>query len=140
MDTAIRDAPAPHNLAALRSFLGLISWCSKFLPNFATVVEPMRTLLKDATDSSFKWTEEAEHIFNELKQLLLDSPVLALFEPSLLTFVTTGASDYGLGGMLTQVHPDETERAVAFASQSLTVAKRKYSTVEKEALACVCCC
>lgn len=76
MDTAIRDAPAPHTLAALRSFLGLISWCTKFLPNFATVVEPMRALLKDAIPLSFKWSEEAEHSFNELKQLLLDSPVL----------------------------------------------------------------
>lgn len=98
MDTVIRDAPAPHTLAALRSFLGLISWCSEFLPNFSTVVGPIRALVRDATHPSCKWNEEAEHSFNELKQLLLDSPVLAQFDPSLLTFVTTDASDYRLGG------------------------------------------
>lgn len=80
---------------------------------------------------------DANHSFNELKRLLLDSPVLALFDPSLPTFVTTDASDYGLGGVLTQIHPDMTERTVAFASRSLTAAERKYSTAEKEALACV---
>lgn len=61
---AIRDAPAPHDLVSLQSFLGLISWYSKFLPNFATVVEPMRALLRDATDSHFEWTVDADHSFN----------------------------------------------------------------------------
>lgn len=134
---AIRDAPAPHDLASLRSFLGLTSWYSKFLPNFATIVEPMRVLQRDAAASSFEWTVDADNSFKKLKQLILDSPVLALFDPSLPTFVTTDASDYGLGAVLTQLHPDRSERTVAFASRTLTTAERKYSTVEKEALACV---
>lgn len=48
-----------------------------------------------------------------------------------------GLSDYGLGAVFTQLHPDRTERTVAFASRTLTSTERKYSTVEKEALACV---
>uniref|UniRef100_A0A3B5PS62 Gypsy retrotransposon integrase-like protein 1 n=1 Tax=Xiphophorus maculatus TaxID=8083 RepID=A0A3B5PS62_XIPMA len=134
---AVRDAPPPHDLPSLHSFLGLISWYSKFLPNFATVVEPMRAVLRDTVDSGFIWTEGADQSFKELKELLLNSPVLALFDPSLPTIVTTDASDYGLGDVLTQIHPDNTERTVAFASRTLTSTERKYSTVEKEALACV---
>lgn len=39
--------------------------------------------------------------------------------------------------MISQLHPDGTERVTAFASWVLTDAEKKYSTVEKEALACV---
>ena len=97
----------------------------------------MRALLREATDSGFQWTAAADCSFHKLKQFLLDSPVLSLFDTSLHTFVTTEASDYHLGDMLTQLHPDETEHTVALASGSLTTPEGKYSTVEKEALACV---
>uniref|UniRef100_A0A096M5I9 Gypsy retrotransposon integrase-like protein 1 n=1 Tax=Poecilia formosa TaxID=48698 RepID=A0A096M5I9_POEFO len=85
--SAVRDAPPPHDLPSLRSFLGLISWYSKFLPNFATVVEPMRAVLRETADSGFIWTQGADQSFKELKELLLKSPVLALFDPSLPTIV-----------------------------------------------------
>ena len=50
--------------------------------------------------------------------------------------VTTDACDYGIGGVLTQLHGD-TETTIAFASRTLTDCERKYSTLEKEALACI---
>ena len=131
---AIRDAPSPSDPATLRSFLGLTLWYSKFIQNYATVVEPMRDVLRRAT---FTWTDEAQSSFQQVKLLITDSSSLALFDPSLPTIVSTDASDYGIGGVLTQIHPDNTERTVAFASRSLSAAESKYSVVEKEALACV---
>lgn len=74
--TAIRDAPAALDLATRLSFRGLISRYSKFLPNFATVVELMRALLRQYTDTSFQWTVTADRSFHELKLLHLHSPVL----------------------------------------------------------------
>ncbi|KAF7664139.1 hypothetical protein LDENG_00188000 [Lucifuga dentata] len=131
---AIRDAPVPDNPVSLRSFLGLLSWYDKFLPNYATVVEPLHACLRE---TDFKWTDEAQSSFLTVKNMLLNSPTLALFDPNLPTVVSTDASDYGLGALLTQIHPDHSERTVAFASRKLTPAERKYSTVEKEALGCV---
>ncbi len=36
------------------------------------------------------------------------------------------------------MHPDHSEHKVAFVSQTLTPAERRYSAVQKEALVCVC--
>lgn len=44
---AVRKAPPPSGSASLQSFLGLVSWYSKFLPGFATVVAPMRECAKE---------------------------------------------------------------------------------------------
>ncbi|KAI4890396.1 hypothetical protein NFI96_006743 [Prochilodus magdalenae] len=44
---AILHAPAPADAAKLRSFLGLLSWFNKFIPDFATVVEPLRACLRN---------------------------------------------------------------------------------------------
>ncbi|CAM4665226.1 unnamed protein product [Lepidochelys kempii] len=80
---------------------------------------------------------EAQASFETVKDLIVHSPVLALFSPALPSLVTTDASDYGLGAVLTQLHEENTERTVAFASRTLSNAERKYSTVEKEALVCI---
>ena len=69
---AVLNAPPPSDAATLRSFLGLVSWYSKFLSNFATVVAPMRECAKE-TDA-FKWTEAARSSFDEVKQLLTVIP------------------------------------------------------------------
>lgn len=72
-----------------------------------------------------------------MKELLLKSSALALYDPNLPIVVSTDASNYGLGAVLAQMHEDKTERIVAFASRTLSTAECKYSTIEKEALACV---
>ena len=133
--TAILHAPAPTDAPSLRSFLGLSAWYSKFIPNYASVVEPMRALLRKNTE--FTWTEEAQQSFEQVKHLITSGTALKLFDPNKRTVVSTDASDYGLGAVLTQVNNAGEEETVAFASRSLSDAERKYSIVEKEALACV---
>lgn len=91
---AIWDAPPTHDASSLHSFLWLVSWYGKFLPNFATKVEAMRAIQRDSADSGFAWTDGGDYSFEELKRLLLNSTVLPYFEPSLPTIVTTDASDY----------------------------------------------
>ena len=98
---AIRDAPAPADATSLRSFLGRTSWYSKFIQNYATVVEPMSAVLRNAT---FTWTEDAQRSFQQVKLLITDSSALAMFDPSLPTIVSTDASEYDTGGVLTQIH------------------------------------
>ncbi|KAI7802904.1 hypothetical protein IRJ41_022848 [Triplophysa rosa] len=135
--TAIANAPRPADMVALRSFVGLTSWFNKFLPNYATVVEPLRQMLRTDVQAPLQWNEETVESFEMLKRMLLESPALAIHDPALPAFVSTDASDYGLGAVLTQLRSDGAERVIAFASRTLSTSERKYSTVEKEALACV---
>ena len=43
---AVQDAPQPRNVQELRSFLGLVHYYGKFLPNLATLFHPLNALLK----------------------------------------------------------------------------------------------
>lgn len=86
----------------------------------------MRKCLRDDT---FQWMAAAQSSFDMVKTHIVNSSALSIFDPSLPTIVSTDASDYGLRAKLTQMHPDNTERTVAFASRSLTPAERKYSIV-----------
>ncbi|XP_064479133.1 uncharacterized protein K02A2.6-like [Ornithodoros turicata] len=54
---AIEKAPPPTDIKSPRSFLGLVSYYSKFIPHYAQVLEPLRKLLRSG--ESFSWTQEA---------------------------------------------------------------------------------
>uniref|UniRef100_A0A1X7VEW4 Reverse transcriptase domain-containing protein n=1 Tax=Amphimedon queenslandica TaxID=400682 RepID=A0A1X7VEW4_AMPQE len=42
---AIKEAPAPFNVFELKSFLGLLTYYHKFLPDIATTLAPLHSLL-----------------------------------------------------------------------------------------------
>ena len=51
---AIKVLKEPSNVHKLRSFLGMITYCSKFILQFATLTEPLRNLLRKGTVSKIK--------------------------------------------------------------------------------------
>ena len=111
---AIIKTPCPSNVHELRSFLGLASFYSKFVPNFATVVEPICMLSRKGND--FVWTQKANKSFELVKKIIVDSNAISVFDPACKTVATTDASDCGLEAVLTQVDELGTEHTVAFAS------------------------
>ncbi|XP_063538144.1 uncharacterized protein K02A2.6-like [Cydia strobilella] len=64
-------------------------------------------------------------------------PALAHYEPSLPLVLCVDSSAYGLGAVLAQRYPDGTERLVCCASRTLSETERRYSQIDKEALAIV---
>ena len=132
--TAIRNAPKPSNASEVRSFLGLVNYCSWFMPNFSTIAAPIRQLAHKGTP--FTWTKLHQNAFESLQTTLTSNSVMAHFDPSATTQLRVDASPVGLGAILTQTHGDET-RPVAYASRTLTPVERRYSQTEREALAVV---
>ena len=51
---AIVDAPPPCNVSELRSFLGLLNYYGKFIPNLAATFHPLHALLQ--TGQPWKWS------------------------------------------------------------------------------------
>ena len=66
--SAVRDAPRPKDVSQLRSFLGMVNYYSKFLPNLATLLRPLYDLLQSAR--SWSWEESQELAFRQAKELL----------------------------------------------------------------------
>ena len=132
---AIVDLLPPSNQKELRSFLGMITYCSKFLPNFAIITEPLRNLLKK--DVPWEWNRQHQNTFVKLKEILLNSESLSYFDGSAYTEISTDASPVGVGAVLMQMQSDGTMRPVSYASRSLSAVEQRYSQLERECLAVV---
>lgn len=131
--SAIVNYPAPKNIRDVRRLLGMATWYSRFVSNFATITCPITNMLKK-TKAKFEWTDEADSAFNVLKTALISAPVLATPDFSKPFIMHCDASDFGVGAVLTQGSGVE-ERVIMYMSQKLSSAQIKYSTTEKECLA-----
>ena len=127
--------PPPTNVSSLRSFLGSVQFYSKFLPNLATVLAPLHQLTKK--DSKWKWDSTEEAAFRELKKNLCADTVLAHFQSSVPIGISCDASEVGIGAVLFHRYPDGSERPIANVSKTLTETQRRYSQIQKEALAII---
>ena len=58
---AIEAAPTPTNVTELKSYLGLLTYYGKFLPNLATKLAPLYKLLQHRV--SWRWTSAQDAAF-----------------------------------------------------------------------------
>ena len=132
---AIRDAPAPRNVSQLKSFLGLVNYYGKFLPHLSSTLSPLYSLLQKQT--KWTWGDSQRQAFQEAKAQLTSDCLLVHYDPDKELFLACDASPYGVGAVVSHRMEDGQEKPVAFASRSLVPAERKYSQLDKEALAII---
>lgn len=127
----------PNTSEEVRSFLGLVTYVGRFLPDLATKTAPLRELT--CKDRKFEWKYEHQHCFEELKHMISDVKTLSFFDNSLRTRVIADASPVALGAVLVQFpnEHDEEYHIICYASKSLTNTEKRYCQTEKEALALV---
>ena len=83
----------------------MFNFLSSFLPNLRRLLIPIYVLQKKS--KKFKWTEEAEKAFNDIKQLLINPPVLKATTPDGLFHLESYTSQEGVGGTLLQRQGNE---------------------------------
>ena len=132
---AIQAVPTPSNVQELRSFLGLLHYYRKFIPDLASLVYPMNKLLQ--AKSTLNWTDECDKAFALAKEKLTSATILAHYNPKYPLRLATDASSYGLGAVISHIFPNGVERPIAYASRTLTASERHCSQLEKEALSLV---
>ena len=109
---AVIEWLAPTSVGEIRSFLGLAGYYRRFIENFSKIAKPMTELLKK--DTKFKWTDECEVSFQELKKRLVTALVLILPDKHKEYQVYCDASHQGLEGVLMQEG-----KVVAYTSRKL---------------------
>ena len=113
---AIREVPVPGNAAELESFLGLVNYYCRFIPDNATLVHPLNRLLLE--NAPWKWSIQCQESFRKLKDILKSAPLLAHYDPAKPVSLAVDASSFRLGAVLSHVRVDQEERPIAFASHT----------------------
>ena len=134
---AALEARVPTTASEVRSFLGLVNFSARFIPNLASIAEPLRMLTRSG--QKFIWGPQQGKAFQMLKAKLSNVGILAHFQKHAATEVIVNASPVGLGAVIVQTQADE-RRVICYASRRLNRVERRYSQTEKEALGIVWAC
>ncbi|PFX20001.1 Transposon Tf2-11 polyprotein [Stylophora pistillata] len=131
----IMGAPIPTCISELKSFLGMLQYYGKFLPNLSTLLQPLNNLLREGV--SWLWGPDCQKAFDDAKQQLLSAKVLTHYDVKLPLVLACDASSYGIGAVISHIMENGEERPIAFASRTLSSSEKNYGQIDKEALAII---
>ena len=128
---AIQNMKPPVTPKQVRAFLGLVGYYRKFIKGFAKIAKLLTLLTRQQV--KFDWTPTHHTAFLQLKEAIVQAPILHYPNPPKKYIVYTDTSGDTCGAQLSQEH-NGTEFPVAFLSQTFMETQCKWSTTEQEAL------
>ena len=75
---AITKLPSPASTKDVRRVLGMVQYLSRYIPYLTNIVQPLQNLLKK--DVPFVWSVPQEKALRAMKQAIVQSPTLAIYD------------------------------------------------------------
>ena len=120
----------PMTPKQIRAFLGLVGYYRKFIKGFAKKAKPLTLLSRQQV--KFEWTLEHHTAFLQLKEAIVQAPILHYPNPDKRYIVYMDTLDNARRAQLLQEH-NGMEFPVAFLSHTFTETQWKWSTTQQEA-------
>lgn len=131
---AVLNAPEPKNKTELSSYLGMLNFYHKHIPNLSGELTCLYNLIRK--NENWEWKQEHKEVFEKSKKLLVDINTLVHYDPRKPIVIACDASPYGVGAVMSHIIEGE-ERPVMFVSSTLSAAEKNYSQLHREALAII---
>ena len=127
----ISKFPLPQTVSQLRSFLGTVNYCHRFIPNVSGIASPLSALCTGPKHSTIVWSKSALESFELVKNSLASMKTLFFPKSGLPITLTTDASNFAIGAVLHQLNGDIPE-PLEFFSRKFSAAEQRYSTFDRE--------
>jgi hypothetical protein len=131
----ILDWPVPRNVKEIQVFLGFANFYRRFIKDYSMLTQPLTRLLKK--DVVFEWNYTCTDAFQHVKEAFSAADFLAHPNEQLPYIVESDASDFAVGGVLSQMNKDGCLVPIAFHSRGMLPAEKNYEIYDKELLAIV---
>jgi hypothetical protein len=128
----IEEWKEPKMVKDICKFLGFCNFYRRFIRGFSHIAKPLNSLLKKDVKWSFGNTKKV--VFEELKKLICEEPVLIQPDQTKQFEVEVDASNYAVGAILMQWNDKNVLHPVAFFSKTMNEAQRNYDVYNKELL------
>jgi hypothetical protein len=130
----VADWPAPAKLKEVQAFMGFANFYQRFINGFSEIARPLNNLAKK--NNPWKWEEEQQKAFKQLKKRFMEGPVLKMPDPGKQYRIKCDASNYATGAILSQQYGDEWH-PVAYQSKSFNETEQNYEIHDKELAAII---
>ena len=115
----VKEWKTPTRVKDVESFLGFANFYQHFIQNFSHTAKPLNKL---KGKKEWKWEEEHQKAFEELKEKITSQPVLVLLRRKGKFRVETDASEHAIEGVLSQ-EQERKWKPIAFLSRTMQPAK-----------------
>ena len=130
----IKTLLPPTTVKGIRSFLGHAGFYRRLIKDFSKIFRPLCRLLEK--DAKFDLGESCKATFNEIKSILVITPIMVTPDWNKEFEIMCDASDYAMGAVLEQ-RTEKMFKAIYYANKTFNEAQENYSTTKKKMLAMV---